>query len=310
MSILIDLEGLTLSQEEQELLRHPRCAGVILFERNYENPAQLKRLTHAVSSVSPGAVIAVDQEGGRVQRFREGFTALPPMSSFGRQYDENPQSAYLPLAQTIHALSSELRESGINLNLIPVLDLNFGISAIIGERSLHRDPQVVTELGGIVIDELHRQGFPAVGKHFPGHGGVALDSHQDLPVDTRDWATLWHNDLQPFLRLMDRLDAIMPAHIVFSAIDSLPVSFSPFWLKEVLRRRLNFQGIIISDDLSMAGAATRGDYATRAVESFLAGCDLLLVSNNRAGAIAALAALLPYEELCYNSRKKVKELVS
>jgi beta-N-acetylhexosaminidase len=293
--VLIDLEAARLSDEERELLSHPVCAGIVLFSRNYQNPRQLRELTASIREINPQALIAVDQEGGRVQRFREGFTTLPPMSHWGEVYDQDPQTCYRQLTSAIQVLTSELKEVGVNLDLIPVLDLNYGISEVIGTRSFHEDPEKVIELGRLVINELHRHHFPAVGKHFPGHGGVAPDTHQDLPVDPRDWLTLWRQDLRPFTALIHQLDAIMPAHIVFSAMDHRPASFSPFWLHEVLRRQLGFQGVIISDDLSMASAATRGSYAQRAAEAFLAGCDLLLVCNNRAGAIAALDALLPYE---------------
>lgn len=293
--VLIDLEGTTITEDEQQLLRHPVCAGIILFSRNYENPQQLRTLTNAIRKVNPQALIAVDQEGGRVQRFRNGFTALPPMSHWGEMHDQNPQICHQQLSQSIHVLSSELRAVGVNLNLIPVLDVNHHVSTVIGGRSLHSNAEVVAELGHWVIQEMHRQHFPAVGKHFPGHGGVVLDSHKDLPVDHRNWAELWAQDLRPFVALIHQLDAVMPAHIIFPAMDHRPASFSPFWLQEVLRRQLNFQGVIISDDLTMAAAATRGSYADRAIESFQAGCDLLLVCNNRPGAIAALDALLPHD---------------
>ncbi len=292
--VLIDLTGTKITQEERELLRHPVCAGIVLFSRNYQNPRQLRELTAEVRRINPLALIAADQEGGKVQRFREGFTALPSMSKWGALYERDPQSCYQQLTQTIHVLTTELRECGVNLDLIPVLDLNHGISAVIGERSLHRDPNIVIALGDLIVRELHAQHFPAVGKHFPGHGAVAIDSHHDLPIDKRDWSELWHQDLRPFVALIQQLDAIMPAHIIFSALDYRPASFSPFWLKEVLRQQLNFKGVIISDDLTMAAASSQGDYAQRAIESFSAGCDLLLVCNNRTGAVSALDALLPY----------------
>ena len=293
--VLIDLIGDELSLEERELLRHPVCAGVILFARNYQNPQQLRALTAGIRQVNPRAFIAVDQEGGRVQRFRDGFTELPPMSHWGEVYDQDPGLCYHQLSQAIYHLASELTAVGINLNLIPVLDLHSPQSPVIAERSLHSNPAVVTELALVVIQEMHRRHFPAVGKHFPGHGAVSIDSHQSLPVDARDWSLLWRQDLQPFVALIHQLDAIMPAHIVFSAMDHRPASFSPFWLNEVLRNQLNFQGVIISDDLTMAAAATRGNYAQRAAESFSAGCDLLLVCNNRSGAITVLETLLPYD---------------
>lgn len=293
--VLIDVESTTLTLEEQALLRHPVCAGIILFSRNYQNAEQLRALTAHIRQINPQALIAVDQEGGQVQRFREGFTRLPAMSYWGGRYERDPQACYRQLTESVGIVSSELRDVGVNLNMVPVLDLNHHMNAMIGERSLHGCPAVVSALGQIVIQEMHRQHFPSVGKHFPGHGRVVLDSHHALPVDPRDWSMLWPADLQPFVALIPQLDAIMPAHIIFSAMDHRPVSFSPVWLKEILRHQLNFQGLIISDDLTMAAAATRGSYAQRAVESFLAGCDLLLVCNNRLGAIEALEALRPYD---------------
>jgi beta-N-acetylhexosaminidase len=289
--VLIDIEGAELNEQDRELLAHPVCGGIILFSQNYQNLPQLQALTTHIRRINPQAFIAVDQEGGRVQRFRDGFSLLPPMAHWGTVYDQNPQDCQRQLTQAIDTLASELRAAGVNLDLIPVLDLNYGVSEVIGARSLHRDPAAVVELGGWVIAELQRHHFPAVGKHFPGHGAVGADSHLSLPVDSRDWQTLWRQDLKPFLTLAHQLDAIMPAHIVFSALDHRPASFSPFWLQEVLRRQFNFQGVIISDDLTMTAAATRGNYGERAAEAFSAGCDLLLVCNNRSGAIAALDAL-------------------
>lgn len=293
--VLIDIDGTELTSADQELLQHPVCAGLILFARNYQNRRQLRALCTAIRKINSHALIVVDQEGGRVQRFREGFTALPPMSYWGELYDSSPQTCQRQLTQSIHILTQELRDVGITITLMPVLDLNHRVSAVIGERSLHACADKVIELGRLIIDELHRQDFPAVGKHFPGHGAVAADSHHDLPRDPRLWSQLWNQDLRPFVTLIQKLDAIMPAHIIFSAIDHRPVSFSPLWLKEILRRRLAFQGLIMSDDLSMTAAASRGSYDLRAIESFQAGCDLLLVCNNRPGAELALEALLPYD---------------
>lgn len=291
MSILIDLEGYELTTEESRLLRHPVCSGVVVFSRNYQNPDQLRQLTAAIRCVNPSAIIAADQEGGRVQRFREGFTDLPSMAYWGKRYREDQQDCIRQLSQTLYTMSNELHRAGINVNLMPVLDLNHGISEVIGERSLNSDPNIVAELGGLIIDELHRHHFPAVGKHFPGHGAVIADSHKALPVDDRDWNVLWHKDLLPFVALANQLDAIMPGHLVFSAMDNKPAGFSSFWLKEVLRNQLGFQGLIISDDLSMNAAAIFGNYRERARQALLAGCDLLLVCNNRSGAIEALSAL-------------------
>ena len=295
MSILIDLEGTLLSVEESELLKHPVCSGVVLFSRNYHDRSQLCHLTDSIRRVNPMALVAVDQEGGRVQRFLDGFTVLPPMSHWGQSYQRDPQACIHQLSLSLHTMATELQQVGVNLNLIPVLDINHGKSEIIGERSLHHDPKIVAELGHLIINELHRYHFPAVGKHFPGHGAVVADSHQTLPVDHRDWTTIWNKDLMPFVALTSQLDAVMPAHIIFSAMDNRPASFSPFWLQEVLRGKLGFQGLVMSDDLTMNAAASRGDYRERAVEAFLAGCDLLLICNNRSGAIDALNTLLNYD---------------
>lgn len=300
--VLIDLEGYSLSPEDRELLMHPVCAGIILFARNFQNPPQLKQLTAAIKHINPNAIIATDHEGGRVQRFREGFSILPPMSHWGTVFEHDPQLCLLQLSQMMHTMASEILSVGVNLNLIPVLDLNYQINEAIGERSFHRDINIVTELARLVITELHRHGLPAVGKHFPGHGFVPADSHYALPIDERNWNELWQKDLRPYVALSSQLDAIMPAHIVFSAMDNKPVGFSTFWLQEVLRNQLNFQGVIISDDLTMAAAATRGSYADRGLEAFQAGCDLLLVCNNRAGAIDVLSALLPLDRRISASR--------
>ncbi|MBS0350748.1 MAG: beta-N-acetylhexosaminidase [Proteobacteria bacterium] len=289
--VLLDIAGIRLTSEDRELLRHPVCAGLVLFSRNYSNPPQLRELIREIKTINPHAIIAVDQEGGPVQRFRQGFTLLPAMSHWGKLYDQDRQSCYQQLTQAVFVLADELKQAGVNLNLIPVLDLNHGVSQVIGSRSLHQKPEVVIDLASIIIQGLHLQGFAAVGKHFPGHGGVDVDSHTGLPIDSREWSMLWYQDMTPFLSLSQQLDAIMPAHIIFSAVDHRPASFSPVWLQEILRKQFNFQGVIISDDLSMAAAASRGDYAQRAKECFLAGCDLLLVCNNRCGAVAALEAL-------------------
>ncbi len=290
-SILLDISGTELNSEDKELLRHPVCAGVILFSRNFSEPQQLKNLTREIQQIFPRAILAVDQEGGRVQRFKDGFTRLPPFSHWGKCYSQNQKLCLDELAQMVHTMAKELLAVGINFNLTPVLDLNYGISEVIGERSLHRDPQLVAELGSQIVNHLHKSGLPAVGKHFPGHGAVVVDSHHDLPVDTREWETIWQNDMYPFIQLASQLDAIMPAHIIFKEMDPNPVTFSPFWLQTILRQKLNFQGVIISDDLSMEAAAKFGDYPTRALQALQAGCDLLLICNNRKGAVEALEKL-------------------
>ncbi len=293
--VLMDLESTELTFQEQELLQHPVCAGVILFSRNYQSPEQLKSLIQQIKKLRPNSIVATDQEGGRVQRFRAGFTVLPSMSHWGKCYDQDQQSCYEQMNKTISAMVHEIGAVGINLNLMPVLDLNHGISEVIGERSIHSDPNVVITLGELIIDQLQREGFCAVGKHFPGHGAVAADSHLSLPIDKREWSNLWDKDLRPFVNLIGKLDGIMPAHILFPMIDHRPTTFSPFWLREILRNKLGFQGLIISDDLNMNAVSSYGNFAQRAILALEAGCDLLLVCNNRLGFIEVLSALYPYD---------------
>lgn len=284
-SVVLDIAGTTLNEEDRELLRHPVISGVILFTRNYESPIQLTRLTHDIHAIRPELHIVVDQEGGRVQRFREGFVELKAMSTFGELYLTDPEQAVVVLRQQLMTMIKELRSVGVTATLLPVLDLNYGRSWIIGERSFGRDPLVVTALARVLIDTLHSFGMPVTAKHFPGHGFVTLDSHHELPVDDRPFDTLKNNDLRPFFDLIHDCDVIMPAHIVFSAVDALPVGFSPYWLKTILRKELGFKGKIMTDDLSMKATEVYGDYRARARAAIDAGCDILLVCNHREGAI-------------------------
>lgn len=292
---IIDLEGQSLSSEEHELLGHPIVAGVLLFSRNYENPTQLRSLTTDIKKINPSLFIGVDQEGGRVQRFRKGFTNLPSMRHFGQWYQHDSSAAKKNLTEKLQTVIRELKEAGIDVNFAPVLDIDHGQGEIIAERSFSSDPSIVEALGDFVIDLFHANHMPAIGKHFPGHGGVAADSHHSLPVDQRDQDTILNDDLFPFAKLSRKLDAIMPAHIVYTAFDPKPASFSRFWLQDMLRQRFAFQGVIISDDLTMAGAAVMGDHLDRAVHALQAGCDLLTICNDRQGVIAVLEGLLHYK---------------
>ena len=283
--LIIDLEGSELNSEERQLLDHPLVGGVILFARNYRDRAQLRRLTEAIRAHrDPAPIIAVDQEGGRVQRFRRGFTRLPPPGRFGRLYDESPEEALVLAEQSGWLMARELLAVGIDLSLAPVLDLNRHKHPVVGDRSFHGAPPVVVELAGAYMAGMKRAGMAATGKHFPGHGGVAADSHRRLPEDERPYEQLFDQDILPFAHLIDRgLDAVMPAHVVYRQVDYRPASYSQFWLVEVLRRRLGFKGLVISDDLSMAGAHGAGDVVDRASLALHAGCDLILLCNNRAG---------------------------
>ena len=288
--VMIGVLGLELSTEERELLQHPQVAGVILFSRNYRSPEQLSALVAAIRSLrQPSILVGVDHEGGRVQRFREGFTHLPAPRRLGQCFDQNPSLA-LDLARACGwLLSSELRACGIDYSFAPVMDLDYGCCPAIGDRALHRDPAIVAQLATALTAGMREAGCSAVAKHFPGHGAVSADSHRAVPVDERSYERLQADDLIPFQSLIqDGIKAIMPAHVIYSACDPNPAGFSTFWLQTVLRQRLGFQGAIISDDLDMAGAAWAGTPPERAQQALAAGCDLVLACNDRAAACAIL----------------------
>lgn len=293
--VIIDVEAHELSPEERELIQHPAVAGIILFTRNYHDKAQLRALTQSIKKIRPSLIISVDQEGGRVQRFRSEFTALPPMAHFGELYEKDPKFACSELIKTAETMVNELQAVGVNLNWAPVLDINHGVSDIIGNRSFSAHPVIVTELARVFIKTLHQLGMPVTGKHFPGHGAVVADSHLELPVDERSLNEIQAIDLKPFAALSKELDAIMPAHIVYKSVDPKPAGFSSYWLQQILRQELGFEGVIVSDDLTMAGAAIAGGYSDRAHLALEAGCDLLPVCNNRQGALEVLDALETHE---------------
>ena len=283
--LMLDLEGLAITPEEQDLLRHPAVGGLILFSRNYQEPDQLYELIHQVRAARPDLLIAVDQEGGRVQRFRTEFTRLPPMAALGRYHGRDPEAACHAADLLGELMADELRAYDIDISFAPVLDLDFGTSSVIGDRSFNADPHAVTELAGAFIDGMARAGMAATGKHFPGHGHVAADSHLELPEDPRTWEQL-QDDLVPFKALAPRLDGIMPAHVRYQAVDAEPAGFSRHWLGKVLRGDCGYRGVIFSDDLGMAGAAGAGNFPQRAQAALGAGCDMVLVCNDRAGAVA------------------------
>ncbi|KAA3627345.1 MAG: beta-N-acetylhexosaminidase [Proteobacteria bacterium] len=292
--LMIDLQCTVLQAEERDMLRHPLVGGIILFTRNYENTDQLRALIDAVHAVrEPRLLIAVDQEGGRVQRFRSGFTRLPPVAELGRIANKDPARA-LSLAETTGWLmAAELRAVGVDLSFAPVLDLDHRRSSVIGDRAFHRNPEVLTELAHAYMLGMRHAGMAAVGKHFPGHGGVAADSHLELPEDKRSLADLRAEDLLPFERMIHYgLPAVMAAHVVYPAVAPLPAGFSYNWLHTLLRRELGFQGAVFSDDLSMAGARVAGATPTqRAHVSLEAGCDMVLICNDRPAVIEVLENL-------------------
>lgn len=298
---MMDLAGLELTPEERQLLTEPLVGGIIIFARNYATPEQLQALVKDIRSIRPELLLAVDQEGGRVQRFKTGFTLLPPMQRFLGMYRENPQGALELVRDTGWLMAAEVLSLGLDFSFAPVLDVDDERCAVIADRSFSPDPEEVALLAGAFIDGMHEAGMACTGKHFPGHGGVTGDSHLVLPVDERPWEEIAGRDWLPFQKLASKLDAVMPAHIVFAQMDVKPVGFSSFWLQEKLRGELNFQGVIFSDDLSMEGAAAAGGYGDRAEAALDAGCDMVLVCNNRDGALEVIQRLKSRQQ-AYSSR--------
>jgi beta-N-acetylhexosaminidase len=279
--VMLDVVGTELSADDIKRLQHPLVGGVILFARNFENCAQLSALTASIHAVrSPPLLIAVDHEGGRVQRFRDGFTKIPPMREFGKIWDTDRKKAKELAVEAGWILAAELRAHGIDFSFTPVLDMDYGDSLVIGDRAFHGNAQAINELAFSLMQGLKKGGMQAVGKHFPGHGFVVADSHVSIPVDEREFDQIAQNDMQPFRQMIDEgLAAIMPAHVIYPKVDDKPAGFSPKWLQKVLRERLGFQGVIFSDDLSMEGATVGGDVTTRSLAALNAGCDMVLLCN-------------------------------
>lgn len=286
--VMVDLHGLEMEAEERDMLRHPLVGGVILFSRNYVSPDQVAALTRAIHELrQPHLLIAVDHEGGRVQRFRDGFSNLPACAAIG-QAGTNAKSNQLA-EEAGWLMAAELLAVGVDLSFAPVLDIGGNISEVIGDRAFHTDPERIFQLARAYMKGMKQAGMAAVGKHFPGHGSVVEDSHVAVPRDDRDFQDINMKDLVPFERMIEAgLPALMPAHVIYSRVDKLPAGFSPIWLKQILRKQLKFQGTIFSDDLSMAGAEVIGGYPERAEAAMQAGCDMVLACNNRKGAIEIL----------------------
>lgn len=290
--VVVDIAGPVLGEEDRRRLAHPLVGMVILFARNYVSPAQLRELCAQIHALrEPALLIAVDQEGGRVQRLREGFTRLPAMAQLGRLWDRDPLDACRAALALGWMLASELRAHGVDLSFAPVLDLDWGRSVVIGDRAFHADARVVSLLAGRVCHGLALAGMACCGKHFPGHGWAGADSHVALPVDERGLQAILEADALPYGNLGVGLDAVMPAHVVYPEVDALPAGFSRRWIEDILRGRCGFTGAVFSDDLSMQGARAAGDVLESARAALAAGCDYVLVCNDPAGADRVLDGL-------------------
>lgn len=302
---MLDLQGPELSEEDRRRLLHPMVGGVILFSRHYQNRAQLAKLTRQIHRLRrPRLLIAVDHEGGRVQRFREdGFTHLPSMAQLGALWMKDPMRAMAVATSTGLVLAAELRACGVDLSFAPVLDLDYGVSAVIGNRSFHRDPRVVAMLARALSQGMSVMGMSACGKHFPGHGAVSADSHHEIPVDPRSLTRILKEDAAPYEWLGDLvIPAVMPAHVIYPKVDRLPAGFSGKWIREILRERLMYDGVVFSDDITMAAAAVAGDIVERAKAALEAGCDMVLVCNHLDQADRLLQGLVHTSDVASQTR--------
>lgn len=288
--IMLDVHGTSLTQEDKELLQHPLVGGLILFTRNFESVDQLTDLNNQIREAAKKEfLIAVDHEGGRVQRFREGFSIIPAMGSLLDKTQHNIEQAKALATQCGVLMATEVQACNIDISFAPVLDIN-GISEVIGNRAFSDQPEHIITLATAFIDGMHLAGMKATGKHFPGHGSVKADSHINLPIDTRKREDIEQFDILPFKHLIqaNKVDALMPAHIIFPEVDDQAVGFSSYWLQKILREDLGFNGVIFSDDLSMEGASCVGGYIERAEAAQQAGCDMLLLCNNREGCVSVI----------------------
>ncbi|MDB3971865.1 beta-N-acetylhexosaminidase [Candidatus Thioglobus sp.] len=278
--IMMDVSGPTLTQTEETQLAKPSIGGVILFSRNFESINQVKQLISSIRAINPNILISVDHEGGRVQRFKEGFTHLPAMSKLGELYDKKPKKAIKYACSCGFILAYELLEIDVDFSFAPVLDMDYGNSSVIGDRAFHSNPDAIIKLAQALIKGMHRAGMKCVGKHFPGHGYVSLDSHIDLPVDERPAKEIYQ-DMATFKGLVDEgLDAVMPAHVIYSKVDDKPAGFSNVWIQDILKSQLGFDGVVFSDDLSMQGALFIENIKDRVKISLDSGCDMVLICNH------------------------------
>jgi beta-N-acetylhexosaminidase len=292
--LMVDLAGTELSAEDRAVLCHPLVGGVILFTRNYRDPAQVAALTAEIRALrSPALLVAVDHEGGRVQRFRPGFTRLPAARTIGRVHDSDRRESLALSQLAAWVMAAELRAVGVDFSFAPCIDLDYGVNEVIGDRAFSASADAVGALGVAYAAGMRAAGMAATAKHFPGHGAVVADSHVALPVDRREFADL-EPDLRPYRLLIENhISAIMAAHVVFAQVDALPASLSRHWIGEILRGSLGFHGCVFADDLSMAGAAAFGDILERVRLAHAAGCDVLLICNDRAAVLQVLEHFKP-----------------
>jgi len=294
--VMLDLVGTSITAQEREMLLHPQTGGVILFTRNYESPAQITTLIAEIHALrTPHLLVAVDHEGGRVQRFREGFTHIPAAAIYGETYAKDKKQGKLLARECGWLMAAECRAVGVDMSFAPVLDIGIGMSGVIGDRAYDSKPEIIAELAHEYMAGMQQAGMVATGKHFPGHGSVKEDSHTAHPIDRRSLGDIMMEDVIPFERMIHYgLAAVMPAHVVYPAVDDKPAGYSEIWLQQILRQRLNFQGVIFSDDLSMQAAGVAGDFSARAKLALQAGCDMVLVCNHSEAAQQVLVSLEDY----------------
>lgn len=311
VTLITDVQGPTLTDTERQWLGHAFLGGIILFARHFQSRDQLVQLIKEIKAINPNLLITVDHEGGRVQRFREGFTQVPAMGEIGAMYAHNPDKAIKLARSAAIVLAYELQEVGIDLTYAPVLDINYQRNTVIGDRSFAEDKVCIQILAASFISGLKEMDFAVVAKHFPGHGWVKLDSHIACPIDERSFDEIERQDLQPFKALLPNIDWMMPAHVVYEKVDSEPAGFSKKWLQEILKGRLEFKGRIVSDDLSMEGASIKGNYQQRALAAIEAGCDILLACNHAEASTEILSSLenLDVEPYSLKAYKPVESLI-
>jgi len=310
-ALMLDIAGTELTQEDIELLQTPQVGGMILFSRNIESPAQVRALTDHMRQIRPDILIAVDQEGGRVQRLKQGFTLLPAMGHFGELYLTQPEKALILAEQCGWLMAIEVLAVGIDFSFAPVLDLN-DISDVIGDRAFAKNVQDIVPLASAFMKGMQRAGMATTGKHFPGHGSVKADSHVAAAIDPREYQDIYNKDMQSFIQLQTQLDALMPAHVIYEKVDPNPAGFSPYWIQTILRQELQFDGVLFSDDLSMQAACVAGGADARIRAALEAGCDMGLVCNNRESACIALAGIenlpLPNQARLERMRGKIPQI--